>query len=230
MVFCLIAKGQLSERTFYGGIMYKSSGLGINYQNKLESAKGFGKQFDIDLCTYHHQQESKSFNTELNNPAPFIFGKINRVAILKTQYSITHKLSGFTDAQRVGLDLVLGGGISIGFLKPVYINLVYPNANGYETLVSEKYDPNKHTDKTKIAGYTDSRVGWSEIATKAGISLSAGIGFTWGYFTNFPKRLETGFYLEYFDKGLPVMAFAKNKRLNEGMYLKVFLGKRVSKN
>ena len=69
-----------------------------------------------------------------------------------------------------------------------------------------------------------------EIETKAGLSLSGGLGFTWGYFTNYPKRLETGFYLEYFNKGLPVMAFVKNKSLQNGVYLKLFIGKRSFKN
>ena len=218
------------HRAFYGGLMYKTTGLGLAYQNKFEPAKGFGKQFDMELAMFHHPQETKTFNKEVNNPTPFVFGKLNKTAIFKMHYSFTYKVSEFSDAQRIGIDFIAGGGISFGFLKPVYINLIYPDASGYETIVSEKYDPSKHTDKDKIAGYSDNRIGWNELKYKAGLSVSTGIGFTWGYFTNFPKRLETGIFLEYFDKGLPVMAFAKNRSLQEGIYLKMFLGKRTTKN
>ena len=218
------------ERAGYGGIMYKSYGLGIAYQKKFESFKPFGKQLDAEMAMFHHPQETKSFNTDLNNPSPFVFGKLNKVAILKVQYAITKKISQFSESQRVGIDMILGGGMIIGFLKPVYINLIYPSPNGYETVVAEKYNPGKHTDITKIAGYADSRVGWNEVTSKVGLSVSGGAGFTWGYFSNFPKRLESGFYLEYFDNGLPVMAFVKNKNLIQGVYVKLLFGKRVSKN
>ncbi len=230
LFFFVLAKGQLTERSFYGGIMYKSSGLGVVYQNKFEAAKGFGKQFDIEFATYHHPQETKTFNKEVNNPTPFVFGKLNKTAILKMNYCLSHKITDFSDAQRIGIDVVFGGGVALGFLKPVYINLIYPDAFGYEKLIAEKYNPAIHTDKTRIAGYSDNRIGWNELEYKTGISITGGIGFTWGYYTNFPKRLEAGFYMEYFNKGLPVMAFAKNKSVREGVYLKLFLGKRTSKN
>lgn len=210
--------------------MYKSSGIGIAYQNKFEVAKGFGRQFDIELATLRHPQETKTFNKEVNNPTPFVFGKLNKAAIFKINYKFTSKIAEFSDAQRVGIDLVFGGGIAVGFLKPVYINMIYPDASGYETIVAEKYNPSIHTDKTKIAGYSDNRIGWNEIDYKTGISLAGGIGFTWGYFTNYPKRLEAGLYLEYFNKGLPVMAFAPNKSFSEGVYVKLFIGKRTEKN
>ncbi len=226
----LSARGQKAERAFYGGVMYKTSGFGLLYQNKFDAGKRLGKQYDIELATYRHPQETKTFNADVNNPTPFVFGKMNKAAILKLQYSVSHRISEFSDAQRVGIDFIAGAGVAIGILKPVYINLIYPDPLGYETIVSEKYDPKKHWDKTRIAGYTDNRVGWNELSYKGGIALSAGIGFTWGYFTNYPKRLESGFYLEYFDKGLPVMAFAKNKALQNGVYVKLLFGKRTIEN
>ncbi len=225
-----ISKSQSSERTFYGGALYKSSGLGICFQNKFDTKKEIGKQFDLELSTYHHPQETKTFNTEVNNPSGFVFGKLNKVLLVKSQYAFRYKISQFSDAQRVGIDLICGAGVSLGIFKPVYINLIYPDPSGYEVIVSEKYDPTKHTDKTKIAGYADERVGLNEINYKAGITVSAGVGFTWGYFTSYPKHLETGFYIEYFNKGLPVMALTKNKSIQNGIFLKLFLGKKVAKN
>ncbi len=231
-LICLgfISKGQPTERAFYGGLIYKSSGLGFAYQNKLDAGKGLGKQFDLELATYRHPQETKTFNADINNPTPFVFGKQNKVAILKAQYSLSHKISQFSDAQRIGIDINCGAGLSVGFLKPVYINMIYPDGAGYEIIVSEKYDPLKHTDKTRIAGYSDGRIGLNEITYKTGLSASASIGFMWGYYTNFPKRLEAGFYSEFFNKGLPVMAFAKNRNFQNGIFLKLLFGKRVAKN
>jgi len=222
--------GQIVERTIYGGVVYKTSGLGFSYQNKLVAQNGIGKQFDLELTTYHHPQETKIFNSELNNPSPYVFGKLNKVAIFKTQYCVTKEISKFSENQRVGIDLVGGTGISVGFLKPVYLNLIYPDGFGYEITVSEKYNPTIHTDKTRIAGYSDGRIGLNEINYKVGISVNAGVGFTWGYFTDFPKRLELGYYSEYFNNGLLVMAFTKNKSFQNGVYIKMFFGKRTMKN
>jgi hypothetical protein len=229
MIF-LSSFAQPGEGSIFGGIMYKTSGIGLAFQNKSETTRGFGRQIDVDFASYHHPQEVKTFNSEVNNPTPYVYGKINKAAILKMGYSVSYKISHFSDAQRVGIDVIAGGGFIAGFLKPVYINMIYPDVLGYETVVSEKYDPYKHTDKTRIAGYSDGRLGWSELSTKLGLHLQAGAGFNWGYYTNFPKRLEAGFFLEYFSTGLPVMAITKNKILQEGVYVKLFLGRHNAKN
>jgi hypothetical protein len=232
-IFCsslIKANGQIGEQAFYGGVMYKNTGLGISYQSKLDIKEKVGKQFDVELSTFHHAREVKTFNSELSNPTAFVFGKLNKAALLKIQYFRSYKISQFSDAQRVGVDINLGGGFIAGFLKPIYVNIIYPDALGYETIVSEKYNPLKHTTKSRIAGYADGRLGWSEISTKLGINLSMSVGFTWGYFTNYPKRLETGLYLECFNNGLPIMAFTRNKPLQSGLFVKLFLGKRNSKN
>lgn len=221
---------QPGEKSVFGGVMYKSSGLGLAFQSRTETTKGNGRQYDIDFANYRHPQETKTFNSEVNNPTAYVYGKLNRAALLKIGYSVTHKFSQFSDAQRIGIDVSVGGGLIAGFLKPVYINMIYPDVLGYETIVSEKYDPKKHTDKTRIAGYSDGRLGWNELTTEIGFHLRAGAGFNWGYYTNFPKRLEAGFYLEYFNNGLPVMALTKNKPLQEGIFVKLFIGKHKAKN
>jgi len=232
-IFCsylIKANGQVGERAYYGGVMYKSTGLGLAYQTKFDFKENMGKQFDVELSTFHHVREVKTFNSELSSPTAFVFGKLNKSALLKIQYLRSYKISQFTDAQRVGVDINLGGGLIVGFLKPIYINIIYPDAMGYETIVSEKYNAQKHIDKSRIAGYADGRLGWSEIDSKLGLNLSLSMGFTWGYFSNYPKRLETGLYVECFKDGLPVMAFARNKPLQTGVFVKLYLGKRNSKN
>ena len=60
-----ISKSQSSERIFYGGVFYKSAGLGICFQNKFDTKNEIGKQFDIELSTYHHPQETKTFNQSI---------------------------------------------------------------------------------------------------------------------------------------------------------------------
>ena len=221
---------QTSERSFYGGGCIKSTGFGVAYQSKFETQNKLGKQFDLDLTTYHHAQETKSFNTEANYPSPYVFGKLNKVALLRAGYAYSYTISKFTDAQRIGIDLIVGAGVSLAFLKPVYLNIIYPDAAGYDIVVSEKYNPVKHHDKSKIAGYSDSRVGMNEMDYKGGLFARVGLGFVWGYFTNFPKRLEIGIHSEFFKHGLPVMGTLKNKSLINGVYLKCFIGKRVAKN
>ena len=221
------ASGQSSMMSNYGGVVYKFSGIGVIYQKKFETDKNNGKQFEIEFASFKHLKETKTFNSEIANSTPFVFGKLNKTAILKTQYMITKNISKFTDEQRVGIDLIIGGGIAIGILKPVYLNMIYPDGGGFETVVSEKYNPQKHTDITRIAGYSDFRTGLGETTYKTGLTAMFGIGFTWGYFNNYPKRIETGCFAEYFRKGLPVMAFTKNKPLQSGIYIKMLFGKRI---
>ncbi|NUM32122.1 MAG: hypothetical protein HUU47_07335 [Bacteroidetes bacterium] len=234
LIICIfthcVSWAQSSVLSNYGGFVYKFNGFGVSYQKKFETNKNIGKQFEIEFETFKHEKETKTFNSEIANSTPFVFGKLNKTAILKAQYFITKNISQFTDEQRVGIDLVMGGGIAIGILKPVYLNMIYPDGGGFEIIVSEKYNPLKHTDITRIAGYSDFRTGLGETTYKTGITASTGIGFTWGYYNNFPKRIEIGCFLEFFRKGLPVMAFAQNKPIQKGVYVKIFFGKRIFNN
>ncbi len=229
-ICALRSHSQSSERAFYGGIGVKSNGFGLAYQTKLETQKGLGKQFDIDFTTYHHPQETKSFNTEVNYPTPYVFGKLNKAALLKTGCAYSYSISKFTDAQRIGIDVIFGGGVSLAFLKPVYLNIIYPDPAGFDVIVAEKYNPEKHQDKSIIAGYSDNRIGMNELDYKAGLFATAGLGFVWGYFTNFPKRLELGIFGEFSKNGIPIMGTVKNKSLTNGVYMKCFVGKRMAKN
>lgn len=222
-----IAYCQKSMLSHYGGIVYKFSGFGVTYQKKFEPEKNYGKQFEIEFSSLKHSKEIKSFNPEIANSTPFVFGKLNKTAVLKVQYYLTKSISQFTDEQRVGIDLLLGGGLALGILKPVYLNMAYPDGQGFEIIVSEKYNPQLHTDISRISGYSDFRTGIGETNYKTGITATMSIGFTWGYFDNYPKRLETGCFAEYFRNGLPIMAFTKNKPLNAGIFIKMLFGKRI---
>ncbi|MCC6720655.1 MAG: hypothetical protein IT243_00520 [Bacteroidia bacterium] len=233
VIFVLLSNFVYSQKSMlsnYGGVIYKFSGIGIALQKKLETDKNFGKQYDIEFAGYKHPKEIKTFNSEIANSTPFVFGKLNKVAILKAKYSISKNISEFTDDQRIGIDILIGGGIAFGILKPVYINQVYPDGHGFEIIVSEKYNPEKHKDISSISGYSDFRTGLNETTYKTGITATLGIGFTWGYFDNYPKRLETGYFIEYFPKGLPIMAFVKNNPIQNGVFIKMLFGKRIFNN
>lgn len=227
---CWSASGQSSVLSNYGGFIYKFNGLGISYLKKFETKKSIGKQFEVEFETCKHPKETKTFNSEIANSTPFVFGKINKAAIFKAQYFITKNISQFTDEQRVGIDFMFGGGLAIGFLKPVYLNMIYPDGGGFEVIVSEKYNPQKHKDITRISGYSDFRTGLGETVYRTGLAASCGIGFTWGYYNNFPKRIEAGCFFEYFRNGLPLMAFAESKPLQSGIFVKVLFGKRIFNN
>src|SRR5690606_4037741 len=98
----------------------------------------------------------------------------------------------------------LSGGPSLAILKPVYLEIYYPtpdNQSGF--LVSERYDPAKHTDPTVIFGNSSFFKGLSEVQGKIGLHVKGSLQFDWSDYSDQVQSIELGTVIDAFGSTLP---------------------------
>ncbi|MFH0867252.1 MAG: hypothetical protein V1904_13740, partial [Bacteroidota bacterium] len=118
------------------------------------------------------------------------------------------------------------GGISIGFLKPVYLYILYETDTPYfYTYQIERYDPQKHFGEN-IFGRASFFQGFGKIKPLPGIYLKTGLNFEYGAYDETIKAIECGITVDAYPKPVPIMAFNTKKNIFLSLYLSIHFGTR----
>lgn len=191
-----------------------------------------GKQqnhFEIDLNRIKDPKEVRR-QGYTESQSQYSFGRLNAVFFLRPSLGQTVVITERPYKNAVGLNFVYSIGANIAFLKPVYIEVLYPydNAPTQGYLVSEKYDPAKHTDIYRIYGNSAFTKGISETQIKLGGFGRAGFQVEWGQYADEIRCLEAGITLDVFADGLPIVANKDDsyKQLFYGFYVSYDFGNR----
>lgn len=176
--------------------------------------------YETEILRIKHPKEVKrSGFTE--QPSQYSFGRLNVALFFRNGIGQTLTITERPYKNAIGLNFVYTVGLSTAFLKPVYLDVFYPYAdgtpNGY--LVSEKYDPAKHTDIFRIYGNSSIFAGLSETKVKLGAYGRAGLQVEWGQYPDETKSLEAGVTVDTFLDGLPLMANQTADKRYLGLYL-----------
>jgi hypothetical protein len=126
----------------------------------------------------------------------------------------------------VRLTFVAFGGISLGLLKPYYLNLLQSDT---ASIKPERYttaDSSRFLNKNYIVEAAPIRYGLSQIEPVVGASGKVALDFDWGKKDEFVKALEVGLMLDLYYKRLPIMINRANHFYQFAMFLSFQFGKR----
>ncbi len=183
--------------------------------------------YEIDIERIKHAKEVRRSGFS-DNPNQYQFGRLNVVFFLRNGMGQTVIITDKPYKNAVGLNFVYSIGSTIAFLKPVFIEVYYPyeggKTGGY--LVSEKYDPEKHTDVYKIYGNSSFGSGLSETKLVFGGYGRSGLQVEWGPYPDETRSLEAGITVDAFSKGLPIMAHSNYDQVFYGFYIAFNWGKK----
>jgi len=161
-----------------------------------------------------------------SNANSYVYGKLNKVYVLRAglgqQYMITRKpyWGG------VEMRLAYYGGFSLGMAKPIYLYII--NQNDYNTIQSEKYNPDEHFIDN-IYGRAPFLDGVDKTRFYPGVYLKAGLNFYFGQYNTSVKALEMGFVIDGYPIPIPIMAFSDEHYYFANFYLSIVFGKRYNK-
>ncbi len=204
--------------------------LGINF-GKL-SKYYLTKYYQIDIGLLKHPKESRqSFRPNLYSGLvrPYIYGKQNHFLLIRGAMGNKRYLSEKARHRGLAVGVVYQGGITLGLLKPYYLDLRYRSDVGAGPLKSEKYsDENSDIflDRFSIEGSSGFFKGFDEISIVPGINLKGGVHFAWGAYDQYVKAIEAGIMIDIFSKKVPIMIIEENKPYFINMYITLQLGKR----
>lgn len=214
-----------NEMTF--GLNVHSSGWGVQFRRSF-NITGFKKlTFEGDFVGMKHPKEIKSINQAYDNPRSFVYGKLNSLSILRC--GTGRQITIYSKAERNGVEVRLNysGGLALGILKPVYLNILTEAAPNSSTLivVSKKYDP--ETDSLyDIYGRAPFTEGLSELSFRPGIYGKIGFNFEYAPVFEDVKAIEIGAIVDAFPTVIPIMAMTKNKQLFLSFYITIMYGRK----
>lgn len=200
----------------------QGGGMNIRYGRFITAKES--RSFAFDLFYTKHIREELTANPAYSEALPYTFGKVN--AMFTTRFS-------FEKRQEINPKLRFGAvqvgwlyrlGLNVGFLKPVYLNIGYPELP-YEYYLTERYNPEEHfyDDIYERAPWSN---GLDEMSLVPGLHGGFGISFEYGDERGLTKSMEVGAYFDVYLKEMEIMSvqFVDPSRCFLSLYLKFEMG------
>jgi len=235
------AKGIIYDREFTVDLKLHTFGyaLGVNI-GRLRTYY-LTRYFNIEFGEIKHPKEfrqSFDFNISPGSARAFIFGKQNNFFVLRGGIGEKRYLSEKAKKKGVAIALSYSGGVSLGLLKPYYLDLFrFSDPPSIDFFISsEKYSEENRElflTQNRIYGSSGFARGLGEIRFRPGGHAKFGVNFDWGAFDQFAKSLEAGVMVDFFFQKVPIMVEdpefvpnTENRFLFVNFFVNLQLGKR----
>ncbi len=175
--------------------------------------------WQIELTEKQSPKEKKSTSQNGNK---YKYGKINNFFALKLGRGYTKMIAGKPDPGSVSIHWIYAGGLSVGMLKPYYLN-VYSDPNAI------KYDEGHKDDflnQYMIEGNTGPFKGLNEIKFIPGFHLKSALHFDFSANRKSVLGVEAGVNFEYYSQQIQLMANQPATAYFADMYVSLQFGKR----
>lgn len=214
------------DRSFKIGLTASPNGVGPAFRFTMPGKNSNGMLFDFSLTGIRTVRERQVLNQRMVNTSPYIYGKINRLYAVRPMIGLHKTLADKSSRNSVGVNLFAAGGITMGLLKPVYVDVeIYdPQSPGIVYSQSVRYNPDLYPREI-ITGYSAYSKGISETGVLAGLSLRTGAEFNWGYYSSEFKSIEAGILIDILPSRPEIMHEVKNKIIYSSFYISFAFGK-----
>jgi hypothetical protein len=159
---------------------------------------------------------------------PYIYGKQNNFYYFKAGIGQQLLIGGKGNKNGVAVSAIYGGGISLGYLKPYYLNVLNDNGNN----VDIKYVGGDSTakanflDPSRINGASGFTKGFSQGKFVPGAFGRLAMRFDYGRYNEFLSAFEVGVNAEYYTKTMPVLINNPEKQFFINGYIAIEFGSR----
>ncbi len=219
-------KPPLTKNEFSFGFNIHTSGWGFDFRRGWHKTALKRSMLELEIVNMKHPKEVRSVNPYFDNAKSFFYGKLNTLTVMRMAYGKQRVVFDKSEQGGVAVRLNYNGGLSLGFAKPVYLNILYPTAfEGEYEVVVEKYDPYKHYIDN-IYGRASFTQGISEMKVYPGLYGKLGVSFEYGSNYQDIKAIETGVTFDLYGKEVPIMAFTENNQLYFTFYINILYGRK----
>ena len=207
------------------GIKLNTDGYGISYEKGRFLTPKKTRLLMFELNEKKHPKEDKnagSFDI-FGNVNQFIFRKANNFFQLKGAYGYQYLIGGKSNKNGVSVSALWAGGVTLGLLKPYYVDVQDVNTQQRARVKFEDVDDFSKYAYLGASGFT---VGWGELKLDPGVHAKAALRFDYGRFNEVVSAIEAGVNLEYYTKGVLQMVQNDEKHLFFNAYVSILFGKR----
>jgi hypothetical protein len=218
------------------GLTLHSNGWGIDFRRGRNLTVSRKRMLEIEFVGMHHPKEIKSVNPLYENSKSYVLGKVNSMSVLRGALGEQRVIAGKAERGGVELRLNYTGGLSLGLVKPVYLNIIRDSQNdpGIYSVSTERYDPDDANHSQEyIYGRAAFTRGLDELRFYPGLYAKLGISFEFGAYDDDVKIIEVGITADaYHDKieimrsGSQFQQEVKNNQLFFNFYINWIYGRK----
>jgi hypothetical protein len=207
---------------------FHTDGYGIMYEKgKIKSAFKTSL-FQVEFNEKKHRKEDKQSRNDgtviFGNP--FVYGKQNNFYQLKLGVGQQRMIGGKGNKNGVAVYGIFAGGLSIGLLKPYYIDVQDPPNSGETKQIKYSQADSALFMGQEILGASGFVKGWGEMKFAPGVHAKTGLRFDWGRFNNAISAIEVGANVEFYAKKVEQMVGVEPKQFFLNGYLALVFGNR----
>jgi hypothetical protein len=167
-------------------------------------------------------------NMTYYNTDPFYYGKQNTFYYLKFGLGNQMLIGGKGNKNGVAVSWIYGGGVSLGMLKPYYLQIL-DSTNNYSDI---RYTPANENifigndSVNLIAGKGPFGKGFNEIKFTPGLHLRTALRFDYGRYNETLSALEVVINFEYYFSKMPIMVWNDGYHAFANAYVAIEFGGR----
>jgi hypothetical protein len=209
----------------YGGLSFNTNGWGGNFYFSKHKTAMVKRLYTVDFALAKHPKEYKIYNPLDENSKSYVFGKLNSLATLDLGWGA--KKIFFEKLRTKGVQVSANWSIgpSLGFVKPIFLEILKFEGGRVVGIAQEKYDPEKH-NLNNIYGRAQNSKGLSDLRFALGAFGKFGFNFEFSPLHEGVKALEIGAKVNVYPNRIPIMAEIDNKFLFTELYISVQLGRK----
>lgn len=214
-------KRTVYDRAYTGGVIFHSRGYALNgrYLKYLDGYNARG--LEIDLVKLRHPKEVITSNDISNTARGFVLGRINSFYALRAGYIHQHIMYDKTDKGSVSISWIASGGLSLGLLKPIYLQVVRYSDDGQEIgIFTERYEG--EIPPANIYGEANFFVGLDNLSVQPGIYLKGGFDFDYQLLDKKITSVEVGAIYDYYVAEVPIF-YEENADVNWSGFFQLYL-------
>ena len=206
------------------GVTAHTDGFGLNYNTAKFKTYKSKSLLNIEFFSVKDNKEYKIYGAPDENAKKYVYGKLNSLGIFRVGMGRRKVLIEKLRDRGVQLAFNWSTGTSIGFTKPVYLEVLkFDILDNLVGISSEKYDPNVHTF-FDIYGKARWSSGLFETKLTPGAYFKFGLEFDYSLTREVINAIELGFIIDGFYKPIKIMAENNAKYAFPNLYLNFSLG------
>lgn len=218
------------KQTVYGFRLH-SDGWAVLFEKGKQKNVNKANLLSFEFGERKHVKEVKLFNGSSGGGfifgQPLIYGKENNFFYLRTGFGQSYLLGGKGNKNGVSVSAIYKGGLSLGLLKPYYVD-VTDSTN--QNIISVRWEggDGPYDDRFLLSPIGSSGVfkGAGETKIKPGLFFQGGLRFDYGRYNEIVSAIETGFNAEFYANEMPIMIGNEPKKLFLNVFVTLEFGRR----
>ena len=204
------------------GIKVATDGYGISFEKGKYKTPEKTTIFQFELNEKKSQKEKRLSAGDFSSVVEY---KLNNFYEFKVAMGQQFLIGGKGNKNGVAVTAMYTGGLSLGILKPYYINVIDQNQNQtQETWPQFIADTNSVNEA--ISGASGFFVGWSHASFKPGLNAKTALRFDYGRFNETITAIEVGLTAEFYFSKIPQVYDVPYKQFFFNAFVAIEFGSR----